>query len=266
MADQHASYEIQSITRAATLLALIGDGEGPSSLSELASRSDLRKPTVYRLLRNLERIGLAERIPGSSQFRLGVRCVELGQAYLKQISYRDEALPVLRRLRDTYNEAVHLAVLDERLRVVYLDKLESTQAIGIMMSAVGRSAPAYCTALGKALLAARDDDPAGLLAARGDLEPKTPNTICDVDALRAELERTRGRGYALDLEEHEVGVRCVGAAIVGSDGSAVAALSIAGPTQRLPRSLLDGELAQAAMTAAREISRRLGASGLDDER
>jgi DNA-binding IclR family transcriptional regulator len=258
--DQHASYEVQAITRAATILELIKAGNGETSLSELASRAGLRKPTVYRLVRNLEHIGLAERVPGTGRFRLGLRCVELGQAYLEQVSFLDEALPVLRRLRDTCNEAVHLAVLDDRLRVIYLEKLESTHAIGIMMSAVGRSAPAYCTALGKALLAARDDDPAGALAARGELKANTPNTICDVESLRAELQRTRERGYSLDLEEHELGVRCVGSAIVGSDGAAVAALSIAGPAQRLPKSLLVGDFARASMQAAREISRHLGAA------
>ena len=266
MGELRASYEVQAITRAATILELIEVGNGQSSLSELASRAGLRKPTVYRLVRNLESIGLAERVPGTARYRLGLRCVELGQAYLEQVSFREEAMPVLRRLRDTCNEAVHLAVLDDRLRVIYLEKLESTHAVGIMMSAVGRSAPAYCTALGKALLAARDDDPAGVLAASGELKAKTPNTISDVESLRAELKLTRERGYALDLEEHELGVRCVGSAIVGPDGAAVAALSIAGPAQRLPKSLLAGDLARASMEAAREISRHLGAANPRSER
>jgi DNA-binding IclR family transcriptional regulator len=259
VASQGANYEVQAITRAATILELIEMGRGDTALNTLVARSGLRKPTVFRIVRNLERIGLVERVPGSDRYRLGLRCIELGQAYLQQVDFRREALPVLERLRDAYNETVHLAVLDEHLRVVYLEKLEGKHAIGIMMSAVGRSAPAYCTGLGKALLAARDDDPARQLAAQGALEYKTPNTIFEPDKLRAELKRIRDRGYALDLEEHEAGVRCVSATIEGAEGSVVAALSIAGPAQRLPKSLLSGELAQATMKAAREISRRLGA-------
>jgi DNA-binding IclR family transcriptional regulator len=266
VAGHGTNYEVQAITRAATVLEIIEAGRGETSLNTLVGRSGLRKPTVFRLVRNLERIGLVERVPGTDRYRLGLRCIELGQAYLQQVDFRREALPVLERLRDAYNETVHLAVLDEHLRVVYLEKLEGKHAIGIMMSAVGRSAPAYCTGLGKALLAARDDDPAGLLAGRGELEYKTPNTICDVDALRAELRRVRERGYSLDLEEHESGVRCVAATIVGPESAVVAALSIAGPAQRLPKSLLAGELAQATMKAAREISRRLGAPETGSDR
>jgi DNA-binding IclR family transcriptional regulator len=264
--DQGANYEVKAITRAAAVLELIQAGRGESSLNGLVTRSGLRKPTVFRMVRNLERIGLVERVPGTERYRLGLRCVELGQAYLEQVDFRREALPVLERLRDAYNETVHLAVLDEHLRVVYLEKLEGKHAIGIMMSAVGRSAPAYCTGLGKALLAARDDDPVGALSARGELAAKTRNTIHESGALRDELRRIRDRGYALDLEEHELGVRCVAATITGSDGSVVAALSIAGPAQRLPRSLLTGELAEASVTAAREISRRLGAPAAGSER
>jgi DNA-binding IclR family transcriptional regulator len=264
--DKRANYEIQAISRAAAILELIEAGRGETSLNGLVRSSGLRKPTVFRLVRNLERIGLVERVPKADRYRLGLRCVELGQAYLQQIDFRREALPVLERLRDAHNETVHLAVLDEHLRVVYLEKLEGKHAIGIMMSAVGRSAPAYCTGLGKALLAARDDDPAGMLADRGELEQKTPNTIYDVDALRAELKCIRDRGYALDLEEHEIGVRCVGSTIAGADGAVLAALSIAGPAQRLPKSLLTGELAQATVKAAREIGRRLGAPPVGSER
>lgn len=259
MTDEGTSYEVQAISRAAAVLKLIESDGGNSALNSLVTRSGLHKPTVFRLVRNLERIGLVERVPGSDLYRLGLRCIELGQAYLQQIDFRREARPVLEKLRDAYNETVHLAVLDGHLRVVYLEKLEGTHAIGIMMSAVGRSAPAYCTGLGKALLAPRDDDPAGTLASRGELEYKTPNTICDPDALRAELRLIRQRGYSLDLEEHEPGVRCVAATVERSDGSVVAAISIAGPAQRLSKALLTGELAEATKEAARTISRRLGA-------
>jgi DNA-binding IclR family transcriptional regulator len=261
--DTHAAYEVQAITRAAKILELVEAGRGETELSTLVSGSGLTKPTVFRLVRNLERIGLVERVPGTDLYRLGLRCIELGQAYLQQVDTRTEALPVLERLRDAYNETVHLAVLDQHLRVVYLEKLDGNHAIGMMMSAVGKSAPAYCTGLGKALLAARDDDPAGQLAEKGELQYKTPNTICDVDALRAELQRIDKRGYSLDLEEHEPGVRCVAATIRGPDGSVLAALSIAGPSQRLPKSLLTGELARATKRAAAEISRRLGAPEWD---
>lgn len=258
-------YEVRSISRAIEILGHVQDGPAGLSLNDLVQRSGLTKPTVFRMVRNLENAELLERVPGTDIYRLGLRCVRLGQVYLSQIDFRREALPVLERLRDAYNETVHLAVLDGDLRVVYLEKLEASHAVGIMMSAVGRSAPSYCTGLGKALLAARDDDPVAMLERRGELVPSTPTTIWSPDALRQELQTVRERGYALDHGEHEPGVRCVATTIRGARGEVVAALSLAGPADRMPEGLLTGELAQAAVKAGSEISRRLGALDLDDE-
>ncbi len=253
-------YVVRAVVRAAGLLELLRMGDGGVSLRELAARSGLAKASTYRMMRTLEQIGLAERAPGSDRYRLGVRCLELGQAYLEQTDLRREARPVLERLLADFNETVHLGVLDD-LRVVYLEKLESTHAVGIMMSRVGRSAPAYCTGLGKVLLAGEQTDPVATLAQRNELRRYTPNTICEPAKLREELRRVRECGYSLDLEEHEAGVRCVAAPIRGADGTVVAALSIAGPAQRLPEAKLTRMLAAAAIAAGREVSRRLGAAG-----
>ena len=253
-------YAVRAVVRAARLLELLRASEGGAPLNELAASSGLAKASVFRMLRTLEGLGFVERPDGSDTYRLGVRCLELGQAYLEQTDLRREALPVLERLRDRFDETVHLGVLDDEYRVVYLEKLDSTQAVGIMMSRVGKTAPSHCTGLGKALLAARDGDPVGALVERGALRRYTPNTIHRPAELRRELTRITRRGYALVLEEHEPGVRCVACAIDGPSGSAVAALSIAGPAQRVAEESLRGELAAAAREAAREIGLRLGAA------
>lgn len=165
----------------------------------------------------------------------------------------------MERLRTEFDETIHLAVLDDELRVVYLEKLETPHAVGLMMSRVGRTVPSYCTGIGKALLAYQEGDPVAELEARGALRAYTPSTIYEPGAVRRELETIRGLGFALDLEEHEPGVRCVSCPVRGSRGEVIAAISIAGPTQRLPKKLLKGKLAEATKTAAREISHRLGA-------
>jgi DNA-binding IclR family transcriptional regulator len=252
-------YTIRAVVRAVQLLEILRTADGGASLQELARGSGLAKPSTFRMIRTLEQIGLVERIPGQDRYRLGVRCLEFGQRYLEQIDFRREALPVMERLLAEFNETVHLGVLDDRLRVVYLEKLDSAHAVGLMMSRVGRTAPSYCTGLGKALLGAHDGDPVTLLGDRGELQRFTKNTLCEPKALRTELARIRRRGYALDLEEHEPGVRCVAAVVPGSDGRAVAAISIAGPAHRMPKDLLEGGLAEAAISAAREIGRRIGA-------
>ncbi|WP_172620748.1 IclR family transcriptional regulator [Rubrobacter xylanophilus] len=233
---------------------------GKATLHDLARRSGLPKPSAFRMLRTLENAGLVERLPDTDLYRLGVRCLILGQAYLEQTDLRAEARPILERLREEFDETVHLAVLDGELRVVYLDKLETAHAVGLMMSRVGRTVPSYCTGIGKALLANQTGDPVSCLEENGMLLRYTPNTICDPHALRKELKSVRERGYALDLEEHEPGVRCVASPVFGPDGSVVAGISIAGPANRLPKKLLQGKLAEATMRAAREISYRMGAS------
>jgi DNA-binding IclR family transcriptional regulator len=254
-------YVIRAVVRAVHVLEILRTADdGGARLQELAAGAGLAKASAYRLLRTLEQTGLAERVPGTDRYRLGVRCLEFGQAYLEQIDLRREALPVMERLRQEFNETVHLGVLDDRLRVVYLEKLDSAQAVGIMMSRVGRTAPSYCTGIGKSLLAAQDGDPVALLAQWGELRRYTPNTIFEPEELRSELERIRSYGYALDREEHEAGVRCVASAIIGPPGAPPAALSIAGPAQRMPEKLLVGQLATAATAAAREIGRRIGAA------
>jgi IclR family acetate operon transcriptional repressor len=251
-------YTIRAVVRAAQLLEILRTADGGANLPELADGSGLAKPSTFRMIRTLEQVGLVERVPGQDRYRLGVRCLEFGQGYLEQIDFRREALPVERLLAE-FNETVHLGVLDDRLRVVYLEKLDSAHAVGLMMSRVGRTAPSYCTGLGKALLAAHDGDPVTVLNDRGELQRFTKNTLCEPKALRTELARIRRRGYALDLEEHEPGVRCVAAVVPGSDGRAAAAISIAGPAHRMPKDLLEGGLAEAAVIAAREIGRRIGA-------
>lgn len=257
--SRRPDYTVQSIVRAVSLLDILRTADRSGvSLQAISELSGLAKASAFRILHTLEHAGLVERAAGSRCYRLGVHCLELGEAYLEQLDLRKEALPVLEALRGQFNETVHLGVLDDELRVVYLDKLETTHAVGLMMSRVGRTAPSHCTGLGKALLAAKDPDVIAELQSREALRSYTSNTIYEPTALRAELARVRKRGFALDLEEHEPGVRCVAVAIRGA-GDHAAAVSIAGPAQRMPERRLRGELAEGLISAAAEISRRLGA-------
>jgi DNA-binding IclR family transcriptional regulator len=258
--SEKASYGVRAVERAVLVLELLRVADGGLSLRELSRRSELPKASVFRMLRTLEATGLVERLPATDVYRLGVRCLELGQAYLEQVDLRSEARPVLERLRREFDETVHLAVLDDELRVVYLDKLETPHAIGLMMSKVGKTVPSYCTGIGKALLAHVEGDPVATLEAQGVLRAYTPSTIHDPDGLRRDLAAVRKRGFSLDLEEHEPGVRCVGCPVMGPRKELLAAISIAGPTQRLPKRLLQGNLATGIMMAAREIGYRLGGS------
>lgn len=254
------NYSVRAVERAATILELLRISDGGASLTDLTDGSGLAKPSVFRMVKTLEEVGFAERVAGSERYRLGVRCLELGQAYLEHTDLRSEAMPVLRRLRDEFDETVHLGVMDDDMRVVYIEKLETAHAIGLMASRVGKTMPAYRTGIGKALLAYQGEDPVSSYEERGDLVKHMPNTIFDPSALREELASIRERGYSTDLEENEKDVRCVAAPIMDSEGKAVGALSVSGPANRMPRYLLRGKLSQAVVAGAWEVSRRMGAS------
>lgn len=248
-------YRIQAIERAVAILNAFSAEDPELGVTELASRLGLHKSTVHRFMVNLEAAGLVERTR-SARYRLGLRIFELGRLVMQRMSLWDEALPFLEGLvRDT-GETGHLAVLDGG-EAIYIERVEARRALRIP-SAVGRGYPAHATNLGKVLLA---DLPSGrlreLLGER-ELAAFTPHTITDRAELEAELERIRAQGFAVDNEEYDEGLRCIGAPIYDHSGHAVAALGIGGPVTRITPERVE-ELAGLVMAAARGLSRRLGA-------
>jgi DNA-binding IclR family transcriptional regulator len=249
-------YRIQAIERAVAILNTFSAEEPELGVTELAERLELHKSTVHRFLVNLEAAGLVERNRHTSRYRLGLRIFELGGLVLQQMNLWDEALPFLEGLVRDSGETGHLAVLDGG-EAVYIEKVEARRALRIP-SAIGRGYPAHATSLGKVLLAHLDDSARDAVIDERGLPRCTPNTITDPDRLREELARIRQRGYAVDDEEYEDGLRCIGAPIVGHTGQVVAALGIGGPVTRVTPTRID-ELAELVMAAAGSLSRRMGA-------
>ena len=248
-------YRIQAIERAVAILNAFSAEDPELGVTELAGRLGLHKSTVHRFMVNLEAAGLVERTR-SARYRLGLRIFELGGLVMQRMNLWDEALPFLEGLvRDT-GETGHLAVLDGG-EAIYIERVEARRALRIP-SAVGRGYPAHATNLGKVLLA--DLAPERLRQLLGDrpLGAFTPHTITDPAELEAELERIRAQGFAVDNEEYDEGLRCIGAPIYDHSGHAVAALGIGGPVTRITPERVD-VLAELVMTAARGLSRRLGA-------
>jgi IclR family KDG regulon transcriptional repressor len=200
-----------------------------------------------------------ERDEQTGQYTLGLSCLELARAYYKGNDVRRAALPELDRLRNETRETVHLAVLDE-LEVVYIEKLEGLQPIGLMGSHVGGRAPAYCTGVGKALLAHLPRDVVRRNFEGTKLHRYTPHTIVTLKGLLAELATISVRGFSLDNEEHEVGVCCVAAPIRDMRGDVIAALSISGPADRLDPIEHNETIIANAIRTAHRISSRMGYS------
>jgi IclR family acetate operon transcriptional repressor len=248
-------YRIQAIERAVAILNAFSAEDPELGVTELAGRLGLHKSTVHRFMVNLEAAGLVERTR-SARYRLGLRIFELGGLVMQRMNLWDEALPFLEGLvRDT-GETGHLAVLDGG-EAIYIERVEARRALRIP-SAVGRGYPAHATNLGKVLLADLAADRLRELVGDGPLGAFTPHTITDPTELEAELERIRAQGFAVDNEEYDEGLRCIGAPIYDHSGRAVAALGIGGPVTRITPERVD-ELAELVMAAARGLSRRLGA-------
>lgn len=249
-------YRIQAIERAVAILNAFSAEEPELGVTDLADRLGLHKSTVHRFLVNLEAAGLVERDRHTSRYRLGLRIFELGGLVLQQMNLWDEALPFLEGLVRDSGETGHLAVLDGG-EAVYIEKVEARRALRIP-SAIGRGYPAHATSLGKILLAHLDPHAADALVAERGLHRCAPNTITDPALLRAELERIRTQGYAVDDEEYEEGLRCIGAPIIGHTGQIVAAMGIGGPVTRVTPERVE-QLAGLVMSAAASLSRRMGA-------
>jgi DNA-binding IclR family transcriptional regulator len=248
--------QVQSVVRTLDILEALAS-EGELGLTELAARVGVHKSTLFRFMRTFCELGYARRDPDTERFSLTLKVFELGSSVYARVDLVKLASPFLVRLSATTKETVHLAILDGE-RLVYLSKIESPRSLRVaMQSGVGLTAPAYCTGVGKVLLAFAETDALDSYLAACDFVRHTENTIPDRLKLVAELQVIRNRGWALDDEEHEYGVRCVAAPVRNRKGAVIAALSISGPTIRLTKDRID-TVRSLVCEAAEEISRLLG--------
>jgi IclR family acetate operon transcriptional repressor len=227
---------------------------GEATPAEAAKATGLSRSATYRIADRLRGWGFLEANPATEALRLGSEAVRLGMAALASLEVTRVAPPHLRRLADRTQETVNLAVLDGD-EIVYIHKEEGTLAVK-MSAQLGSRRPLHCTALGKAYLAALPPRELEVRLAGLELTRFTAATITDPAALGAELDRVRRRGWAVDDEEVEEGVYCLGAAVRDHRRLAVAAISVAGPAYRV-RAKATQTGALVAETAA-AISRRLG--------
>jgi DNA-binding IclR family transcriptional regulator len=248
-------YQLQSLDRAVAVLDLLGESEGPLGLADVCERMDLHKSTAHRALMVLERCGLIERTP-ENRFRLGLKLYELGTRAVEQIDLRARVHPWFRRLSAQVGETVHLGVL-QKTSVVYLDKVEPSNRRVWLSSRIGTSNPVYCTAMGKAMMAFLPEEMQAEIMGKIRFLRYTHRTLMTPEALMRSLERVRRRGYAIDDEEVEEGVRCIGAPILNETGHPMAAVSVSGPTSRITQQSEPG-IAEHLMRCCREISGSLG--------
>jgi DNA-binding IclR family transcriptional regulator len=230
-------------------LALAPDGLG---VTEVADALGVHKASASRLLGTLRDRGLVERDPGTRRYHLGARFVSLAGAAMRRLPVVSQARPELEQLTRLSAETTNLAVLD-RFHVVYVDQVTPAQEI-VMPSWIGRRTPVHASSSGKVLVAFGDPAVREALLGR-TLEALTPSTVTDPVRLRAVLDEARRRGHARSLGESEDDLVSIAAPVM-RDGRAVAAVSVSGPTKRLP-ARDHAHLARLVMDAALAVSHRV---------
>jgi DNA-binding IclR family transcriptional regulator len=248
-------YRVQVLDRTVGILQALADAHTDLGPAEIAQRLALHKSTIHRLLASLERYGYIRRQPASGKYGLGLKLFELGSRAVARLNLHGYAQPILEQLVAETGETAHLAVMD-RGQMVSVVIAESPRTVRTPAT-VGRRTPMHCTAVGKAMLASLPEPAVTALLEQHPLQAYTRKTLTTRAALSADLDRIRKRGYAVDDEEIEDGLRCVGAAVRNHSGNVIASLSIAGPAFRVGRARI-AALGRVVVGAADRLSVNLG--------
>jgi DNA-binding IclR family transcriptional regulator len=221
---------VRAVTRALDLLIELSRWDRPAGLTELARRVDLHPTTALRLLESLRSRRLVHQT-ASRTYVLGAKNFELGSAYLRNVSVWSQANQLADDLAAKTGETASVGVLDAG-QILYIAIARGQQDMGIA-SAPGTRHPAYCTSLGKAVLADLPGEVVLEVLRKDPPVQLTPNTVTNIADLQRDLATIRRRGYSIDNEERTPGVVCIGAAIRDHKGDPVGALSISGPAERM---------------------------------
>lgn len=254
MAESESKNSIQVIERMTRLLDALANSPAPVGLKHLAQAAALHPSTAHRILTAMVNDRMVERVEQGS-YRLGMRLIELGNLAKSRVSVREHALPFMRELHAATGEAVNLSVRRED-EIVYIERSSSGRAMMRVVNVIGGRAPLHITAVGKLFLLEDGADGLREYARRTKLPGNTRNSLTNLGALEKELDRVRRQGYALDHEEAELGVRCIGAGIRDDDGTLVAGLSVSAPAERMKASW-----SHLVKETAEKISRSIGWSG-----
>ncbi len=246
---------VKSVSRALDIIQIVSLKKEGLGVTEISKQIDINKSSVYRILSTLVKYGYMEQDENTGRYKLGYKFLEISSKKLESIDLRVEAKPFLRELEKETNEVIHLVVYDQG-EVVYIEKLEGTETLR-MHSKVGKRAPMHCTSVGKAILAYLPSSEVLEILDRKGLPEHTNKTITDRNAFLEELVKVKQRGYALDLEENEYGIRCIAAPIFDHLGKVIAAVSISGPTIRMTNERL-AQLQVRILQIGKQISARLG--------
>lgn len=246
-----------ALSKFVAVLQIIGDAPGELSASELCKVAKLPRGTVYRIVDALCEEGLVDNTLANRKLTLGPRLISLASRSWAASDLRTLAHDEIKNLRDVTGETVHFAV-PSGVEMIYIDKRESPQNVR-MTSRIGTRISLHASSVGKAYLAVLPKEERHELLTKLELKRFTANTITSRAKLEADLERTLKRGYSLDVEETELEIRCVGAAIRDLAGRPIACISVSVPKYRFNR-VIEARLPAIVVACAERISSRLDVS------
>jgi DNA-binding IclR family transcriptional regulator len=247
-----APASVQSVDRALTILGILAR-LGEAGVTEIAAELGVHKSTAFRLVATLESHGMVEQNEERGKYRLGVGVLRLAGATTSRLDVVQEARPICRKLAADSGETVNIAVLSDR-SALYLDQVAGQSALQ-SHNWVGQHIPLHATSNGKVLLSGLSSDEVDSRLPK--LPSYTTDTVTSRARLRRELAEVRDQGYAIAVDELEVGLTAIAAPIRNAHGDVIASLSVSGPTFRLGEPRVK-ELVPVVQDAADEVSRRLG--------
>jgi IclR family pca regulon transcriptional regulator len=250
----------QSLERGLAILAAFRSGRPLLGVSELGREVGLSRSTAHRYVATLAALGYLQQDAASKKYALGPRVLDLGFSAINSMELREVAAPHLRRLSDETGYTVNMAILDG-LDIVYVDRCRSSRAgqreIDLNLH-VGSRLPAYCTSLGKVLLAFLPPDDIEERLGQIEFTRRGPNTLTSRTALAQELKRVREAGFAVNNEELAYGLRSIAAPVISHEHVAVAAINLAVHSSMVSSTDLGRNLSPVLLRAAADISARLG--------
>ncbi len=247
---------MQTFERANEIIKLFSLEKTKLNLSEIVELTDLPKSSAYRICESLVSLGYLKK-DDDKNYSLGLRFLELGSIVLSTLKIREIAMEEISKLHDLTNESIHLGVRDGT-EVISIEGLESNHSLRTKIW-IGKRAPLYCTAVGKAILAFLPKAEREQLLRKINFKKYTNNTLIEFDSLLEEIKKIRENGYAIDNMEHEEDVKCIGAPIFDIQNSVVASISLSGPSSRITKEK-ENEFAILVKSSALNISKKLAAS------
>jgi IclR family KDG regulon transcriptional repressor len=254
---EKTNYIIQSVSHALDVLEQFSGEPDELGVTELSKRLKLHKNNVFRLLATLEARGYIEQNKATENYRLGIRCLRLGQRFVMQTGLLRQARPVMHHVAKACHETSFITVMRDGCAIA-LDAVEAEQPVR-MVSRIGDPLPLHCTAAGKMHLAFADDELRASLPEA--LQKFTEKTLVDRQALGQQLKKIVESGFAVDVGEHIEDVRSVAVPIRDYTRAVVGSLAVSGPAYRLSPERLEKEIVPLMLKAGRELSTRLGFDG-----